>query len=75
MHLRVVGVAGKTVKNTAADHQCHHGVAICPDADLLLEGGLEVDSEEGEGSQLQLRFRHEIWALVWVLIGLLCLLY
>ena len=73
MHLHAAGVAGRTVRKTT-DRQCHHEVAICPDADLLLEGGLEVDSEEEEGSQLQHRFRHEIWALVWVLVHfvLLC---
>ena len=71
MHFRVVGVTGRTVRNTA-DRQCHHEVAICRDADLLLEGGLGVDFEEEKGSQLRHRFRHEILALVWVLIGLPC---
>jgi hypothetical protein len=58
MDLRAVGVAYRTVSTT--DRQCHHEVAIWPeDADLVVEG-LEEDSEEGVGSQLQHRFRHEI---------------
>lgn len=51
MHLRAVGVAGRTVKVTA-NHQNNRGVAILigpADADLLVEGGLATDSEEGVG--------------------------
>lgn len=63
MHLRVVGVMGRTVKSTA-DRQCHHEVAILrEDADLVEGLILEVDSVvvlEGVGTQLQHRFRHEI---------------
>ena len=62
MHLRVVGVAGRTVKSTA-NHQCNRGAAILiwpADADLPVEGGLETDYEEGVGTQLQHRFHRGI---------------
>ena len=71
MHLRAIGVAGRTVKNTA-DRQCHHGVAILiwlEDAHLVVEEDLEVEvvSVEGVGTQLQHRFRHEFWVFVFFL--------
>ena len=58
MDLRAIGVADRTVKSTA-DRQCHHGVGTWPEDADFLEEGLEVDSEEGVGLQLQRRFHHE----------------
>ena len=76
MHLRAIGVAGRTVKSTA-DRQCHHGVAILTwleDAHLVVEEDLEVEvvSVEGVGTQLQHRFHHEFRVFVF---WLLCLLF
>lgn len=60
MHLRALGVMGRTVKSIA-DRQCRHGEAISMWLeDAVVEEGLEAGSVEGVGSHLH-RFHHEIF--------------